>query len=133
MQAATRIEYSKLAARVQGTLERLGMSYLRNQGRTVTEFEVQSPCHFRIVVEQRSEESFGFPFINRGGSETILELRRDLDRPEPDPVLKQHASAFIRGLVAGLPVSPWKGFGTLRTKSQRRRWEELEAFPGSQD
>ncbi|MDE1852669.1 MAG: hypothetical protein KGI38_02850 [Thaumarchaeota archaeon] len=133
MRVATRIEYPRLAAGVQDTLEELGMTYLTNHGKAVTEFEVQSPCHFRILVEEHTEESFGFPFVNRGGSETALELHKDLATPESDPVLRQHASAFVRGLVAALPDPPWKGFGIFRGRSEKNRWKDLEAFPGPQD
>lgn len=131
--ASTRIEYTKMTAKVQGILDKLEMSYAKNQGEDVTEFEVKSPCHFRVVVSKHTEESFGFPFKNRGGVETALELHRDLEALETDSVLRKQASSFVKGLVSSLPAAPWKGFGAFRTRSERNRWADLEAFPGSQD
>ena len=76
MRALVNLDRMKMSERVEGALKKLGFSYLKNQGHTVTEFVVQSPCHLNVTIENLTREQIGFPLRSRVKVESAVELRR---------------------------------------------------------
>jgi len=125
MRASTKVGYRKLVRHVEQSLKSLGFSFLRNETRLLTEFEVITPSHFRVVLEDNSRYDYTFGVIRTHRVETSLELRRDLDAPETDEDLDKNARAFMNHLTSSLPEEPWKGLGLVRSRTERAKWQEL--------
>ncbi|MGD0476594.1 MAG: hypothetical protein ABSB29_00315 [Nitrososphaerales archaeon] len=125
MRALTRLDHEKLVESVVVTLTKLGYTYARNQGRYVTEFEVRSPSHFGVVVEDLTRTQFGYPLRGRVRVESAVELRRTIGAADDEEELRRHVATFAEELRAALPDEPWKGVGLARSGSERANWESL--------
>ncbi len=125
MRALIRMDDRKLADSVELSLKNLGYSYYKNQGRNVTEFEVHSPCHMIVSVENLAREQFGFPFRSPVRIESAIELRRTIGASEPEERTRQCSAAFVNDLRSSLPDEPWKGLGVLRSRAEKQIWERL--------
>lgn len=125
MRAATRLEYAELVRCVGRCLGDLGYPYLKNQTKTITEFEIESPCRFRVLVENCTREGTGRSLLRSEQNESAIELWRQIGADEPDDVLKRHVGSFLEKLTATLPREPWKGFGPFRSRSEKIKWSEL--------
>jgi hypothetical protein len=126
MRATTSLEFAKLVQCVEESLVKLCYHYLKNRTNRITEFEIDSPCHFRVLVEEQREERFGrFTLLRSEKNESTIEVFRTLGSTDSDDVLKQHLSAFVEQLGKTLPEEPWKGLGPLRSRSERENWSKL--------
>jgi predicted Fe-S protein YdhL (DUF1289 family) len=125
MRAATKFEYAELVKFVRKTLGELGYAYLKNETKRITEFEIESPCRFRVLVEDCTREGTGRLSLGSDKTESAIELWKQIAADEPDDVLERHVDSFLRKLMATLPREPWKGFGPFRSRSERVRWSEL--------
>jgi len=108
VRALVKLSDRKLSERVEGALKKLGFTYLRNQGRNVTEFVVQSPCHFNVTVENLTREQIGFPLRSRIRVESAVELRRAIEARDPDSELRRCATSLVQELQPELPEKSWK-------------------------
>lgn len=115
-----------LVQSVTETLAKLGYSYGKNQGQYVTEFEVRSPSHFRVVVEDLTRTQVGYPLRGRVRVESAVALRRTIGAADDEEELMRSLAAFARELRAVLPGEPWKGVGVVRSKSEKANWESLD-------
>jgi hypothetical protein len=102
-----RLDHWKLSERMEEALKKLGFSYLKNQGRNVTEFMVQSPCHLNVTVENLTRDQIGFPFRSRIRVESAVEFRRAIEARESEPDLRRCATALIGELQSELPEKRW--------------------------
>ncbi len=125
MRASTRVEYPKLVRQVEKSLKSLDYPFLRNETKLLTEFEVLSPCGFRVIVESNSREDYSFGFIHSQKNESSLELRRALEVQESNGLVKRQATAFMERLTSALPEKPWKGLGLIRSRTERTKWSLL--------
>ena len=125
MRATTSLAYSDLVRCVEDSLVRLEYGHLKNATRRVTEFEVQSPCHFRVLVEDETRERYGFALLRSEKNESSIEILRTLDASESEVERRQSVATFVNQLRKTLPGEPWKGFGFFRSKSEKVKWSEL--------
>ncbi len=125
MRALIKMSDRKLAVLVEESLNGLGFSFIRNQGRNVTEFEVRAPCHFVVSVENLARERVGYPFRSGVSVESAIEVKRLIGSPDPEEALREHSSAFVRELKRKLPGEPWRGLGVFRSREEKRIWEAL--------
>jgi hypothetical protein len=132
MRASTTLGYTKVVRCVKETLETLGYEYLRNGGSRITEFEVQSPSHFRVLIEDETRERFGFGLLRGSKGEAAVEILRTLDAQDPEGTLRANVSAFVEQLRTKFPQDPWKGFGMLRSRAEKVKWSELAALRASE-
>lgn len=114
-----------MAEILESSLKRLGFSYIKNQGRNVTEFEVRSPCRFIASVESVTGQKLSFLIPRSGVLESAVELRRLIGSNESEASLSACVSALVRELRSALPEEPWKGTGLLKSKGERANWESL--------
>ncbi len=126
MRAFTRLGPEILVQSVTESLTKLGYSYARNQGQYVTEFEVRSPSHFLVVVEDLTRIQMGYPLRSRVRVESAVALRRTVGAADDEEELKRSVAAFAREFRAVLPGEPWKGVGVVRSKSEKTNWESLD-------
>lgn len=124
MRAYAKIDDTRLAEAVEASLRKLGFSYLKNQGRNVTEFEVRSPCHFIMTVENLTRAQFGFPLRSHVKVQSAIEFKRTIGAKETGPELAQSVSALVQDLCSDLPDQRWKGLLALRSMSAKAKWEE---------
>lgn len=129
MRTTTTLEYAKLVRYVETSLAKLNYSYLKNQADRITEFEVESPCHFRILVQDETRERFSFALLRSEKNESAIEILRTLGAGDSKEVLKKHILAFVEQLREALPQEPWKGFGLVRSRSEKVKWSELAELP----
>lgn len=113
MRALVNLDRMKMSERVEGALKKLGFSYLKNQGHTVTEFVVQSPCHLNVTIENLTREQIGFPLRSRVKVESAVELRRAIEAREPESELRRCAEALVRELQPELPEKCWRALWDL--------------------
>ena len=125
MRAATRLEYGELVRCVRRSLGELGYPYLKNETKRNTEFEIESPCRFRVLVENCTREGTSRFLLSSDQNESAIELWRQIGADEPDDLLKRHVGSFLQKLSATLPREPWKGFGSFRSRSEKIKWSEL--------
>ena len=125
MRAGTRIEYSKFVGCVRAVLGELGYSYYKNETRTITEFEIQSPCKFRVLVEDCRGERSAFGLYKSRRDESAIELWRTVGVTVPDDLLRKSVDSFLEKLWVNMPREPWEGFGRFRKASEKTRWSEL--------
>jgi hypothetical protein len=125
VRASTSLGYSKLVRCVEDSLGKLGYAHLKNGTDRVTEFEVERPCHFRVLVEDQTVERFGMAILRSEKGESTVEILRSLEASESDDELAPHVSAFVEQLRRTLPPEPWKGLGLLRSRAEKLRWSEL--------
>ena len=104
-----KLDHARLAERVEAALKKLGFSYFKNQGRNVTEFMVQSPCHLNVTVENLSRQKIGYPFRRGLNVESAVEMRRPIETREPEPELKRWAATLVQELQPELPEKRWDG------------------------
>jgi len=130
MRATTTLEYAKLVRCVEESLDKLGYSHLKNTTKRVTEFEVESPSHFRVLVEDETRERYGFALLRSEKHESTIEILKTLDSADPEEELKRSVSAFVDLLRQTLPQDPWKGFGPFRSRSEKVKWSELSERGG---
>jgi len=123
MRAYARVDYRNLAERVEAGLRKLGFTYLKNQGRNVTEFEVQTPCHFLVAVENLAREQLGFPLRSRVRVESAIDFKRTIGASEPGSQLKERISALVNDICSDLPDGHWKGLLALRSMSEKASWQ----------
>ncbi|HUI85589.1 MAG TPA: hypothetical protein VLY21_00340 [Nitrososphaerales archaeon] len=133
MRATTSLEYSALVSCVEASLVKLGFGHLKNVTKRVTEFEVESPCHFRVLVEDETRERYGFALLRSEKNESAIEILRTLGATEPEDDLRRNVSAFVAALREALPQDPWKGFGPFRSRSEKVKWSELSERGGVWD
>ena len=122
MRAYARTDDRSLAERVEASLRKLGFSYLKNQGRNVTEFEVQAPCHFLVTVENLARLQLGYPLRSRVKVESAIDFKPTIGATEPGPEPKQRVSALVECICSDLPDQRWKGLLALRSMSQKEDW-----------
>ncbi|MGD0395404.1 MAG: hypothetical protein ABSB26_00655 [Nitrososphaerales archaeon] len=125
MRVLVRMEDRKLAGCVQQSLEDLGFSFIKNQGRSLTEFEVRRPCHFIVTVENLAREQFGYPFRSPIRVESAIEVKPLIGSPEPENRLRETYSALFNHLRGKLHDEPWKGLGALASRHEKRIWESF--------
>ena len=125
MRALTRMDHLRLAEILEASLKNLGYSYIKNQGREITEFEVRSPCQFVASVENLVSQRPTFLIPRSAVTESAIELRRLVDSKGPEAELSACVSALVRDLRSALPKEPWKGTGHFGSKTERERWEKL--------
>lgn len=118
-----RVDDGRLAARVETGLKKLGYTYLKNQGRNVTEFDVQTPCHFLVTVENQARERVGLLLRSRVRVESALELKRTVGARETGAELRPRISALVEVLCSDLPDKRWNGLLALRSKLESIEWE----------
>jgi len=125
VRALSRMDHPRLVEVLEASLKALGYSYVKNQGRDFTEFEVRSPCQFLASVESLVSPRLTF-FIPRSGvAESAIELRRLVGSTGSEAELSTCVSAFVRELRSALPKEPWKGTGFFRSRAEKARWEKL--------
>jgi len=110
---------------VKTALSDLGFTYLKNESSRITEFEVQTPCKFRVLVEDPAGERSTFGLRTVKGDESAIELWRYIGATEPEEVLKTSVNAFLNKLRDVMQREPWEGFGTFRSRTEKARWAEL--------
>ncbi|HME18395.1 MAG TPA: hypothetical protein VKF15_01510 [Nitrososphaerales archaeon] len=125
MQTFIKMEDRRLAGLAEQALNELGLSFIKNQGRNVTEFEVRSPCRFLVTVENAAREQVGFMFRRKVRIESLVEVKPLIGSPEPEARLQENYRAFLGRLRGKLPNEPWEGLGVLRSQQARRAWESL--------
>jgi hypothetical protein len=125
MRAGSRIEYHEFVGYVTKALERLEYKYFKNATDRITEFEIQSPCKFRVLVEDCRGERSAFGLFRSNRSECAIELWRTVGAQESDDELRQRVNAFLAKLIATIPKEPWAGFGPFRSGSEKTRWAGL--------
>ena len=123
MRSFVSVSDRSLAERAESGLKKLGFAYLKNQGRNVTEFDVQSPCHFLVTVENMTRGQFGFPLRSRVKVESAIEFKRTIGAKESGSELKARISALVDYLCADLPDGRWKGLLTLKRMSEKASWK----------
>jgi hypothetical protein len=124
MRAVTGLRYPELARCVENSLKNKGFVYLKNKSSRITEFEIRSPCHFRVLLEDCTGERLSF-FFRAPRNESSIEVRRDLEAPETESAVGQHVSIFLVDLMTLLPRKPWHGLGFFRSRFEKAKWEEL--------
>jgi len=129
VRAYVRIDDASLAERVEASLRRLGYPYLKNRGRNVTGFEVQSPCRFIVTVENLTREQLGYPLRSRVRVESAIDFTRTIGARETGSELKQRVSALVQDLCSDLKDERLKGLLALRPMAEKARWEEEPGEP----
>jgi hypothetical protein len=119
------MDHLRLAEILEASLKNLGYSYIKNQGRDITEFEVRSPCRFVASVESLTSQRPTFLIPRSAVTESAIELRRLIDSKRSEAEPSACVSALVRELRSALPKEPWKGTGRLRSRTERARWEKL--------
>lgn len=125
MRALSKMDHLQLAEILEASLKNLGYSYLKNQGRDFTEFEVQLPCQFMATVESLTRPRLTFLLPRSAVAESAIELRRVIGSKGPAAEPSTCASALVRELRSALPKEPWKGTGFFRARAEKDRWERL--------
>jgi hypothetical protein len=125
LRAGSRIEYHEFVGYVTTAVESLGYEYFKNATDRITEFEIQSPCRFRVLVEDCRGERSAFGLFRSNRSECAIEIWRMVGAHETDDDLRRHVDAFLARLRATIPKEPWAGFGPFRSGSEKARWSEL--------
>ena len=115
----------KLAGVVEQCLKNLGFAFIKNQGMKVTEFEVQSPCHFIVSIENTTRGQLSFLVRSPIRVEAAIEVRRLIGSHDPETRLQECASAVAAELRKKLPDEPWKGSGIIGSGNAKRNWESL--------
>ena len=99
-----KVEDRKLAGLAEEALREMGLSFIKNQGRNVTEFEVRSPCRFLVTVENLAREQISFMALRKKVRvESAVETKPLIGAPEPEERLQEHYEAFFDSLRAKLP------------------------------
>jgi len=119
------MEDRKVAGLVEQSLQRLGFTFIKNQGLNITEFEVRSPCHFIVSVENLTREQFSLLLRSPIRVESAVEIKRLIGSHDPESELKERVGALVGELRRSLPDAPWKRSGILRGGIARRNWESL--------
>lgn len=133
MRASANVKYATLVACVENSLSTLNYGHLKHTTKLLTEFEVESPCHFRVIVEDAAGEKYGFALLMSEKNESVIEILPTLGAQESDDVLRQHVASLVGQVRKTLPREPWKGLGVFRSRSERVKWSELERRGAWQD
>ena len=88
-----------LEASVETALSDLGFNFLKSQGRLVAEYEVTSPCSFRVLVEALDREQFGYPLRSPLRVESSVEVTRVIGAREPPQGVAAYVSDFVAALM----------------------------------
>jgi len=108
MRAVANLVHWRLADRVEESLKKLNFSYIKNGGHTVTEFVVDSPCHFMVTIEDRTRQQVGLLFRSRLKVESLVELRPTIGAGETTAELVHCATPLVRELEPELPQERWE-------------------------
>ena len=125
MRARTRVDHFTLETQVETSLAACDLSFLKHRGSGVAEFEVVRPCHFRVTVEDLDGHQFGYPLRSPIRVESAIGIYRTVGQQDSGRTLPESTSRFAETLRKSLPRRPWKGFGFLGSRSERRNWENL--------
>ena len=128
VRARTRIDHISLETRAESTLSKLGFEFLKNQGELVTEFEVVSPSHFRVVIESLDRTQWGYPLRNPFRVESAVALSPTVGHFDSLETVASQAASFVAAFRSQLPPRPWKEMGILASRYERRNWEKLAEF-----
>ena len=108
MRIVANLVHWRLADRVEEALKNLGFTYIKNGGHTVTEFVVDSPCHFMVTIEDRTRQHVGLLFRSRLKVESLVELRPTIGAGESTAELIRCATPLVRELEPELPENHWE-------------------------
>ena len=125
MRALIRMGDRELAESVERSLENLGFDFIKNQGLNVSEFEVHSPCHFIVSVENLSRQRFTFLLRSGVRIESAIEIKRLVGSDDSESKLRGCSAALVEDLRRNLPPEPWKGLGVFGSKIARNAWESM--------
>lgn len=127
MRARIRLDRATLEGLVSEALGGASCAFGINRGTFVTEFEVTSPCHFRVLVESLDRERLGHPVGPRKRAESAIGVTSTLGSSDPAEMVNGATSEFCKALLSLLPGPPWKGFGILGSRSEKKKWAALSA------
>jgi len=120
-------EYGTITAIAESCLRELPFVYQRNGTNQVTEFEIVRPAYFRVVIEpDRTPKTWNLfmPSIKAPTGSTV-DIRLGLDStPEETKAASEGVKTFLRALVKGMPVEPWKGLSAQVSSKQEKKWKE---------
>ena len=125
MRARANLNPNMLEGYVRASLDRLEFKYRTHAGQFVVEFEVTSPCQMLVRVEDLTRERVRIPFFTRTKMESAVELRRVIGSEGSEGEVKKCAELFARNLRDALPIEPWRGMGTFRTREEKGKWQRL--------
>jgi hypothetical protein len=123
VRAFAKVERESLVERVEASLRKLGFSYLKNRGRTVTGLEVQSPCHFIVTVEDLTKPQLGYPLRERFRIESAIQIVRTPGSKETESEVKRGVSALVQDLCSDLPDKRWNGLLDLKSLAEKDSWK----------
>lgn len=126
MKARASLDPNILVDFVRTNLDKLGFSYRTTAAEFIVEFEVLSPCHMLVRVEDLTVQRRAFSFLGPSKPESAIEMRRVVGTEGSEEELRRCASAFLQGLLKSLPREPWRGTGFLKGRSGRNDWERLD-------
>lgn len=109
MRALVPKERAQVAVSVEAALRTLRCSYIKNQGRSVTEFVVSQPCHLNITVEDLTRARSSLVLRRGLNVESSIEVRRSIGAPEGGRIVRETSEALARELRAEVPEKSWDG------------------------
>jgi hypothetical protein len=109
VRAFVKMEDRKLAAIAEEALKEMGLSYIKNQGLNVTEFEVRAPRRYLVTVDNLAREHVGLFFRRKVKVDSAVEAKPLIGSPEPEAVLKEQYDEFFDRLREKLPEGALEG------------------------
>ncbi len=125
MRTLAAVHAARLADVAEQSLKTLGYSYITNKASTLVEYEVRSPCHFLVTIEDLTRRQWGYPFRSGVKVESAIEVKPLVGAPESVDVSRKYAADFIALLRKSFPKEG--DGGRLRSHSDRG-WESLAEF-----
>ncbi len=116
---------AELADSVAQAMQKQGFVHRVNRGNNVTEFEVTSPCHLLVRVEDLTARRVGLGLRSGVRFESAIEIVRTIGATEPEGETRAQASSFLDELRTITPPEPWKGLGFTGSRREKSNWERL--------
>jgi hypothetical protein len=121
-------DYKTTVAAAEKSLQELEFSYIKNHTDSLTEFEMNSPPYFRIVIEpNRSAKVRNFPMYELTSSKGVLvgiHFGVD-DSREEQRMAGNRAKPFVKSLLQNLPTKPWIGMDGIFSHRIESSWKEF--------
>ena len=124
-------EFDDLVGATESSLKKIGIKYLRNRTQNLTEFEIDSPTYFRIVIESRTDPVLhNNPILPSRISKAkgcIIDIRLGSEENGEENLKATMGlvGSIMKEVVSHLTRNPWSEFGFMESERERKKWSKL--------
>jgi hypothetical protein len=121
-------DFSTMSETAESCLRDQGLTFIQNRTKDLTEYEIENPAYFRIVIQKRKDADVGnflMPSI-KAAKGSFLDVWFS---PDQDDSRNQEATRlakqFLKSLLSSLPQAPWEGLKFRESMKAKKKWKDL--------